>query len=95
MTELKINGLIDKPRWYAIKCCCSTLEDDDEHKYPLSDCKHCKFQECEDSIPRETFEINDDVYDKDGEITKKQTKTVTEINIVRGKRFEDIIGWTF
>jgi len=101
LTELKINGLIEKPIWYAIKCCCSTLEDDDEHKYPLTDCTHCKFQECEDSIPRETFEINvnetkESVDDKTKKVTITKTtkiKTIKEINIVRGNRFQDVIGW--
>jgi len=95
MAKLIINGLIKRPRWYSIKCVCSTIENDDEHKYPLTDCEHCKFQECEDSMPRETFTINDDIKDKKGEVIKKQTKTVKEITIVRGKRFEDIIGWVY
>lgn len=92
---MKINGLIKKPRWYAIKCVCSTIEGDDENKYPLKFCQHCTFQECEDSMPRKDFEINDDIINKEGKITKKQTKVIKEITIVRGKRFQDVIGWTF
>jgi len=97
MTKLKINGLMndEEIRWKKIKCCCSQIEGDVEHQYPLTICKHCKFQECEDSMPRDTFEINDDILDKEGIVTKKQNKTVTEINIVRGEKFQDIIGWTF
>jgi hypothetical protein len=82
-------------RWKKIKCCCSKVEGDVEHQHPIGDCKHCKFQQCEDSIPRETFTASDNKYDKDGKITKKQNKTVTQINIVRGEKYHDIIGWTF
>lgn len=86
--KLKINGLINKPRWKNIKCSC--IKNDIEHSYPLEDCKHCKFQECEDSIPRNCFKINE--YDNKG---KKTVREVQEITIVRGKTNEDIIGWTF
>lgn len=79
--KLKINGLIDKPRWYNIKCKCSTKKDDVENQYPISECKHCKFQECEDSMPKESF-----IIDK---------QTIKEITIVRGQTHQDIIGWSF
>tara|TARA_R110000787_G_scaffold277829_1_gene387349 strand:+ start:241 stop:534 length:294 start_codon:yes stop_codon:yes gene_type:complete len=97
MTKLIINGLMndEEIRWKKIKCCCSKVEGDVEHQHPIGDCKHCKFQQCEDSIPRETFTASDNKYDKDGKITKKQNKTVTQINIVRGEKYHDIIGWTF
>ena len=59
-------------------------------------CKHCKFQECEDSMPRESFKVNQGEVDKDGNPTEKIiVKEVKEINIVRGQKFNDIIGWTF
>ena len=97
MAKLIINGLMndEEIRWKKIKCCCSKVEGDVEHQHPIGDCKHCKFQQCEDSIPRETFTASDNKYDKDGKITKKQNKTVTQINIVRGEKYHDIIGWTF
>ena len=94
MTKLKINGLIKKPNWYAIKCCCSTIEDDDEHKYPLTPCLHHKFKEQEDSMPRKTFEINENLTDEKGKITKT-TRTISEIQIIRGHRYQDIIGWVY
>jgi hypothetical protein len=46
-------------------------------------------------MPRETFTVNDDIRDEKGNVTKKQNKTITEIKIVRGKKYHDIIGWTF
>ena len=97
MVQLKINGLMndEEIRWKKIKCCCSKNEGDVEHQHPIGECKHCKFQQCEDSMPRDTFVVNDDIIDEKGIVTKKQDKTITEINIIRGEKFQDIIGWTF
>ena len=39
--KLKINGLIQKPRWYNINCSCGNKVMD---KYPIKDCLHCKFE---------------------------------------------------
>ena len=89
---MKINGLIKKALWENIKCCC--IKGDIEHTYPLSECKHCKFTECWQSVPKKDFKVNDDIIDKNGKITKKQTKIIKEITLVRGS-FEDVIGWTF
>tara|TARA_R110000822_G_scaffold104246_1_gene231014 strand:- start:621 stop:914 length:294 start_codon:yes stop_codon:yes gene_type:complete len=97
MTKLKINGLMNDEdiAWKKIKCCCSHIEGDVEHQFPIGNCNHCKFQCCEDSMPRESFKSNNDIVDKDGNVTKKQTREVKEINIVRGEKYHDIIGWTF
>ena len=97
MAKLIINGIMkdEEIRWKKIKCCCSKIKDDVEHQHPIMLCKHCKFQQCEDSMPRDSFEINNDIVDKDGKVTKKQTRTVTQINIVRGQVYNDIIGWSF
>jgi|TARA_R110000796_G_scaffold16496_1_gene51524 hypothetical protein len=90
---MKINGLIKKALWENIKCCC--IKGDIEHTYPLSECKHCKFTECWQSVPKKDFTVNDDIIDvKTGKVTKKQTKTVKEITLVRGS-FEDVVGWTW
>ena len=89
---MKINGLKKKALWENIKCCC--IKGDIEHTYPLSECKHCKFTECWQSVPKKDFKVNDDIIDKNGKITKKQTKIIKEITLVRGS-FEDVIGWTF
>jgi len=73
---MKINGLIDKPRWYDISCCCGIST---QEKHPIKECLHCKFEQCEKSMPRKDFKVNDDITttDKDGNqtIIKKQSKT--------------------
>ena len=98
MTKLIINGLMndEEIRWKKIKCCCSKVEGDVEHQHPIGDCKHCKFQQCEDSMPRESFKVNRNVIDKDGNDTGKKILTeIKEINIVRGQVYHDIIGWSY
>ena len=91
---MKINGLIDSPKWKGIPCKCN--HDSIETEYPISECLHCKCQEQEDSMPRENFTVDDSIVNQEtGEVTKKQTKTVKEITIVRGKVLEDILGWTY
>ena len=89
---MKINGLIKKARWEHIACCCGTEVMD---SFPIKECLHCKFDECWKSVPKKDFEVNADLYDKDGKVTKKQTRTVKEITLVRGDKYQDVIGWTF
>ena len=93
MLKLKINGLIKKPRWYDIPCKCNHASIETE--YPITDCLHCKFEQCEKSLPKKDFKVNDDEIAKNGKVTKKRTRTVKEITIVRGEKYQDIIGWTF
>jgi hypothetical protein len=88
-----INNSLKNPRWYKIKCICN--HSDALTEFPISDCLHCKFKQCEDSLPKKNFEIKKFVM-KDGKSTgQKITKTINEITIVRGERFQDIIGWTY
>tara|TARA_R110000824_G_scaffold394097_1_gene593690 strand:+ start:307 stop:600 length:294 start_codon:yes stop_codon:yes gene_type:complete len=97
MAKLIINGLMndEEIRWKKIKCCCSKVEDDVEHQHPIMLCIHCKCQQQEDSMPRNNFTTSANKIDKDGNVIKKQTREVKEINIVRGEKFQDIIGWSF
>jgi len=91
---MKINGLIEKPRWYDIPCKCN--HDSIETEYPIAECLHCKFQAQEDSLPLEDFKIIENDVDEENNILEStHEKTVNEITIVRGKKYEDIIGWTF
>ena len=95
---MKINGLIDEPRWYHIPCKCN--HSSVETEYPIFECLHCKFTECWDSVPKEDFTVNDDVIEWDEKtktqtIIKKQTRLIKEITLVRGKKFGDIIGWKY
>lgn len=91
---MKINGLIDHPRWYDIPCKCN--HDSVETEYPIANCLHCKFQEAEDSLPKEDFEQDISIVDEEtGQIIEKKTRIVNEITIVRGPKYQDIIGWTY
>jgi len=90
---LKINNVLAHPRWYDIPCKCN--HDSVETEYPISSCLHCQFKECEDSLPSENFKVSNDVMDKNGNLTKKQTRIVKEITIIRGNKYQDIIGWIF
>jgi hypothetical protein len=89
---MKINGLIKKARWENIPCQCGK---EVMNSFPIKECLHCKFDQCWKSVPQKDFKVNDHIIDiKTGKITKKQTRTVKEITLVRGS-FEDVIGWTF
>ncbi len=91
---MKINGTIEHPRWYDIKCKCD--HSSVETEYPIADCLHCKFQECEDSLPLDDFTIKENDIDENGNILKtKHDKTINEITIHRGDKYQEIIGWTF
>ena len=63
--------------------------------FPIKECLHCKFDQRWQSVPQKDFTINDDIIDKSGKITKKQTRTVKEITLHRGDKYQDVIGWTF
>jgi|TARA_R110000824_G_scaffold391683_1_gene589619 hypothetical protein len=89
---MKINGLIKKARYESIACVCGKEVID---SFPIKDCLSCKFKQCWESVPQKDFEINDDIIDKNGKVTKKQTRIVKEITLVRGERFQDVIGWSF
>lgn len=89
---MKVNGLIKKAKWESIVCSCGTEIMD---SFPIKDCLHCKFDRCWKSVPQKDFTVNADIRDKNGKVTKKQTKKVKEITLIRGDRYEDIIGWTF
>jgi len=90
---LKINNSLDHPRWYDIPCKCN--HDSVETEYPISSCLYHKFQACQDSLPTKDFKVNADIMDKNGKVTKKQTRIIKEVTIVRGNKYQDIQGWTW
>jgi hypothetical protein len=90
---MKVNGLINNPRWKGIPCKCN--HDSVETEFPIANCLHCKFQACEDSLPKENFKIKEDEIKNDKPTGKKISRTVKEITIVRGDKYQDIIGWGF
>ena len=85
---MKINGLIKKARYENIPCNCGA---DIINSFPIKDCLHCKFDQCWKSVPQENFKINE--FDNKGK--KTGVKTVKEITLVRGDKYQDVIGWTF
>ena len=90
---MKINGLIEHPLWYDIKCKCdhSSLETE----FPIAECLHCQFQRQEDSMPREDFTVKEQDKDEDDNVIGTHDKTISEINIHRGDKYQEIIGWSF
>ena len=90
---MKINNTLKHPRWYDIHCCCGVTTED---KHPIKECLHCKFEQAESSLPKEDFKVDCSIYDeKTGEILEKKSRTVTEVTIFRGSKFEDVIGWFY
>jgi len=91
---MKINGIIEHPRWYNIKCKCD--HSSVETEFPIAECLHCKFQAQEDSMPREDFTVKELDIDDEGNILETtHEKTINEITIVRGDKYQEIIGWSF
>lgn len=95
--ELEIEGLIDRPRWYDLKCVCAQDPKDIEHRYPIFDCNHCKFQHAEDDFKK---------LKERGVWTREKDETagiiagakegkpvqVKKMKILRGPKYEDIIA---
>tara|TARA_R110000803_G_C11834221_1_gene303714 strand:- start:322 stop:606 length:285 start_codon:yes stop_codon:yes gene_type:complete len=93
--KLKINGLIDNPKWKQIACSCDMSNPEKCHPISRS-CKHCCCKQAEDSMPEESFKINQ-IEMKNGKPTDKIiVKEVKEITIKRSEDgYESIIGWSF
>lgn len=89
---MKINNSLDHARWESIPCGCGK---DVMDSFPIKDCLHCKFDQAWQSVPQKNFETNDDLLDEDGTIIAKRTRVVKEVTLVRGSKYEDVIGWTF
>ena len=86
---MKINNTLDIARWEKVKCCCN--HDSVEKEYPIAPCMHCKCEEAYLSVPQKNFKIKE--YDPN---TKKTIqRTITEITLVRGHDYQDVIGWNF
>tara|TARA_R110000824_G_scaffold98946_2_gene235808 strand:- start:609 stop:881 length:273 start_codon:yes stop_codon:yes gene_type:complete len=89
---MKINNSLDVARWESLDCKCG---EGVMNSYPVKECLHCKFDQAWKSVPKEDFTVNNNLIDKDGKVTKKQTKTVREVTLIRGQRFDDVVGWTW
>ena len=89
---LKINNTLDIARWESIPCLCEkglVLE-----SFPIKDCLHCKFEQCWLSVPTKEFEVKEPVI-KNAKIISHTTRKIKEITIVRGKKYEDVMGWQY
>jgi len=83
---MKVNGLINNPKWKRFSCTCKGKE--------LSLCSICKYEIAEKSIPSKDFKVNNDIMDKNGKVTKKQTRIVKEVTLVNGSH-DDVIGFLY
>lgn len=82
--------------WKKIPCKCD--KSDIEKCHPISrDCKHCCCKQAEDSMPRESFKVNQNELDENENPTDKIiVKEVKEITIKRSEDgYDSIIGWSF
>tara|TARA_R110000751_G_C13615479_1_gene463889 strand:+ start:172 stop:459 length:288 start_codon:yes stop_codon:yes gene_type:complete len=94
--KLKINGLMNDKDilWKKLKCKCD--KSDIEKSFPLIECKHCKCQAQENSMPRDSFKVNQNEINKDGKETGKViVKEIKEITIDREPIYNSIRGWKF
>jgi len=83
---LKVNGLIENPKWKNFGCTCQKIE--------LSLCTHCRYEIAEKSIPSKDFKIQEHTFDKNGKITKTTTRTIKEISLVIGSH-DDVVAWSW
>tara|TARA_R100001530_G_scaffold134050_1_gene108283 strand:- start:879 stop:1166 length:288 start_codon:yes stop_codon:yes gene_type:complete len=79
-------GAIDEPLWYKLKCVCAQDPNDVVNRFPVKNCLFCKFTEQEKSIPKEPFEIKN---------IKGNIQKINKIKLVRGPKYEDVMGWIF
>ena len=89
---MKINGLIKKALWENIPCNCGK---DVIDSFPIKECLHCNFDQCFKSIPQKNFKVNE-IETKNNKPTGKIiTREIKEVTLVRGKKYEEVIGWTW
>ena len=82
---MKVNGLIDNPKWKKVLVCTC--------KGKIDLCLHCKYSKAEQSIPTENFTVKDSKLDKKGKPTGEIiSRTIKEITIIQGDH-DDVIAW--
>jgi len=87
---MKINGLLDKARYEAIDCCCGVGV---VNSFPIKECLHCKFDQAWKSIPQKNFTIKEHEMKNDKPTGKTITREIKEVTLVRGKKYEEVVGW--
>jgi len=83
---MKINNSLEVARWESLSCGCGK---DVLDSFPIKECLHCCFDQRWQSVPKKDFKVNE--YNDKGK--KIGVKTVKEITLVRGSKYEDVIGW--
>ena len=91
MTKLIINNKNENPLWKKIHCNCD--KSDVEKSYPLIDCVHCNCERADSSIPTETFKVNKEIYDKNGNLKETKLIEVKEITLTNCEKYGSCIGW--
>ena len=77
---MNITNEIENPKWKNFF----------KHDANIIDCKHCKFQNAEDSIPKEDFEFKE----TDPEPNETTTRTISEITLDYDDN-ECVRGWSW
>jgi len=72
-------------RWKKIACKCAQDPKDVIHRHPILDCKHCKFQQQENSLPKKCYEVKS--------TEKNKTYLVSKVEIIRGKKYDEVCAY--
>ena len=91
---MKINNSLDVARWEKTKCTCD--HSDIEKCHPIHNCTHCKCQQAWDSVPKNDFAVKKNDIDSKGNVLETtHDEVVSEITLVRGTKYEEVVGWNF
>jgi hypothetical protein len=91
--KLIINNKNNDPLWKKISCKCN--HNSVETEYPLIDCVHCNCKRADDSIPTNTFKVNQRVLDKDGKFKENKIVEIKEITLTNCDKYGSCIGWSY
>jgi hypothetical protein len=89
-----IHNKIENERWRSVPCHC-LHNGNPEHDHPMKTCTHCKAEICFNSIPKESFWVSDEQYDKDGKIINVSKKEILSITLVNCESTQMCLGWIF
>ena len=91
--KLIINNKNNDPLWKKIPCKCHISNI--ELKYPLIDCVSCHCKRADDSIPTNTFKVNQRMLDKDGKFKENKIVEIKEIFLTNCDKYGSCIGWSY
>ena len=93
MAKLIINNINNNPLWKKIPCHCD--KSDIEKSYPLIECIHCNCEKADNSVPQESFKVNQPIFDKDGNLKETKVVEIKEITLNNCEKYGSVIGWKF